>query len=206
MPPTQYVEIAERQCSKCKVTQPRENFYKDRASIYGIQHVCKGCMKGYSKRYKEKNPDYYVQKGKERYNPEDNAARYKKYRNTYLKRRTEASRTVEGKLYDLWAAARSRSQRKGLPFSIDLAWVIARYKDQGGKCGVTGVPLTLVVEPGSKRKYHPYNPSLDQINPGQGYTPENVRLVCVAFNVALNRWGEEVFRRIAEGYLKVTSR
>lgn len=199
MTPTRYVEIIERQCSKCKVTYPRESFYKDRSSIYGIQHVCKGCMKGYSSRYKEKNPDYFANKGKERYKPEENADRYQRYRGDYLRRRSERSQTVEGKLYDLWASCRERSRRKGLDFSIELEWLVYLFKVQKGKCSMTGVNLTL--ETKGARGFNPYNPSLDRIDPKKGYTKDNVRLVCVAFNIALNAWGEEVYRKVAEGYI-----
>ena len=36
---------------------------------------------------------------------------------------------------------------------------------------------------------------------GEGYTPENTRLVCVAVNLALNRFGEEVLERVCKGFL-----
>lgn len=33
----------------------------------------------------------------------------------------------------------------------------------------------------------------------RGYTPDNIRLVCVAVNYALNAWGEDVLHRIVDG-------
>lgn len=48
----------------------------------------------------------------------------------------------------------------------------------------------------------PFSPSLDQIIPGQGYTESNVRLVCTAINLGMNKFGEEVFKSVAKSYLE----
>jgi hypothetical protein len=45
-------------------------------------------------------------------------------------------------------------------------------------------------------------PSLDQIEPGKGYTADNVRLVCVAANFAMNAWGLDTLIRVARGVIK----
>lgn len=39
-------------------------------------------------------------------------------------------------------------------------------------------------------------PSIDRIDTTRGYTPDNVRLVCAAVNLALNQFGEGIFFRI----------
>lgn len=62
--------------------------------------------------------------------------------------------------------------------------------------------ISLARNPYGERFYRPFSPPLDQNQPGGGYTPENTRLVCVAVNIALNRFGEEVFHRVCEGFLR----
>lgn len=41
-----------------------------------------------------------------------------------------------------------------------------------------------------------------QIEPGKGYTADNVRLVCVAANFAMNAWGLDTLIRVATGVIK----
>jgi hypothetical protein len=48
----------------------------------------------------------------------------------------------------------------------------------------------------------PFSPSIDRIDTVGGYTTDNVRLVCVAANFALNQWGDDVLRRLAHGVVK----
>lgn len=46
---------------------------------------------------------------------------------------------------------------------------------------------------------HPYSPSLDQIRPGGGYTPDNTRLVCDAANRFMKDYGLETVVPISVG-------
>jgi len=51
--------------------------------------------------------------------------------------------------------------------------------EQGGKCALSGVKLTCLLEVGKKNKT---NASLDRLVPGGEYTKDNVQLVCSALN------------------------
>lgn len=158
-------------------------------------------MKGYSRQYDAAHPGYYKQKGKEKYDPSENKARYQEYREDYLQRRQQQSVTLESRLLALFSSAKKRATKHGIPFTINLEWVIGLYTKQKGKCCLTGLQLTLDVNPDGRRCYMPFSPSLDQIKPGEGYTPENTRLVCVAVNIALNRFGEDVLEQVCRGFL-----
>lgn len=68
-----------------------------------------------------------------------------------------------------------------------------------GLCELTGVSLILA-DSGARR--HPYTPSIDRIDSSIGYTRDNSRIVCVAANIALSDWGEEVFSTLAISYVK----
>ena len=189
-------------CITCKIAKPlnTDNFSRDKTSKDGFYHYCKPCAKIRNDRYRAEHLDYFRKKGKERYDPSLNPARYQKYRTEYLARRAQELQTVRGRLIALLGAARKRAQQKGYPFELDIKWVLERYETQNGACCLTGLPFTLEFTPRGK-KYHPYNPSLDKIVPAEGYTKQNTRLVCVAVNIALNEFGEEVLRKVCEGYL-----
>src|SRR5690349_4558962 len=66
-----------------------------------------------------------------------------------------------------------------------------------GRCAVSGRPFSDE-RIGSGKAKRAFAPSLDKIEPNLGYVRENVRLVCVAVNFAMNSWGKEVFLRVAE--------
>jgi hypothetical protein len=96
-------------------------------------------------------------------------------------------------------AARERAAIRNLPCDLseaDIVYLIDRSK---GRCELTKVPFSSGRPYGCARR--PFGPSLDRIEPCIGYTRSNCRLVCFAVNVALSDWGEEVFSRLAHGYL-----
>jgi hypothetical protein len=110
-----------------------------------------------------------------------------------IKRRYEAK---WGRLLD---NARTRALRRGEQFPLtqrDMEHIIARSRS---RCEVTGLPFSWKWHPNQRRR--PFAPSLDRIIPALGYTRANVRLVCVAVNIAINEWGEDTFAAIASAYL-----
>ena len=59
-----------------------------------------------------------------------------------------------------------------------------------GRCAVSGLEFSDSVV-GTGRAKKPFAPSLDRIDRFRGYRPDNVRLVCVVANFAMNAWGQE---------------
>lgn len=55
---------------------------------------------------------------------------------------------------------------------------------------------------GGGKARRPYAPSLDRIDPGRGYEPDNVRLVCAVANFAMNAWGLEPVLHMARAMAK----
>lgn len=49
------------------------------------------------------------------------------------------------------------------------------------------------------KRRNPFAPSLDQVDPGTGYTAWNIRVVSVIVNTAMNEWGEEPLMRLIFG-------
>jgi hypothetical protein len=83
----------------------------------------------------------------------------------------------------LLSSAKARSQKQKLPFDLDRDWVQDRL--DYGRCEVTNIPFDMSMRRGWN------TPSLDRINPAQGYTKKNTRLVLFALNAACGDWGEE---------------
>src|SRR5215475_3906596 len=77
-----------------------------------------------------------------------------------------------------------RARKAGLPHEIDRYWIDEKLVDQGWRCAVSGMALI-----GSTGKPHPFSPSLDRIVPALGYVPDNVSVVCLMVNLAINEWG-----------------
>jgi hypothetical protein len=79
---------------------------------------------------------------------------------------------------------------------LDAAGLTTMYHAQGGRCAVSGLAFSMVVFGGGAAP-RPYGPSLDQITPDGGYSPENVQIVLWAVNCGMGRWGREHFMLIA---------
>jgi hypothetical protein len=98
--------------------------------------------------------------------------------------------------------ARKRCAKSGRNYEISPeqeARIIARAS---GRCELTGIRFNMSTH-GARRA--PFAPSLDRIRSSEGYTARNVRLVCVAVNLAMNEWGESVFKAMAAAYVEANS-
>ncbi len=95
---------------------------------------------------------------------------------------------------------RARRSAKSRDFSIavDLEFLHSLWEAQKGCCAVSGLAFTNEQHEGAFVKY-PFGLSLDRIDSSKGYVQDNVRLVCVVANFALNQWGDDVLRRLAHG-------
>lgn len=68
--------------------------------------------------------------------------------------------------------------------ALTLESVLTIYEQQEGKCAITKLPLTFIKVPGLKKVNT--NLSIDKINPTEGYTLENIQLVCHHVNIMKN--------------------
>lgn len=113
----------------------------------------------------------------------------RKARTTRLERfRTLAEKAV--------TRAHYRDIARGRVSEITADWMLAQIGRQNLRCALTGIPFAPPDRDSAWSK-NPYAPSLDRIDCSKGYEIGNVRVVLLAVNVALNEWGEDVFREIA---------
>lgn len=94
--------------------------------------------------------------------------------------------------------SRKRARLKGLEWGIHAGWIIRKLEEQEHCCAISGIEFSGK-RLGTAHK-RPYMPSLDRIDCNKGYTPENVRIVCVAVNALLQDWGDSVIETIFSAY------
>lgn len=98
--------------------------------------------------------------------------------------------------------AKKRARIKKIPFDLSEYDVREMFFMSQGKCTLTGLPFRH--PDGEKVRYlkNPYAPSLDRIDNRLGYTAGNVRLICVAMNLAMHQWSLGFFDELAEARRK----
>lgn len=96
--------------------------------------------------------------------------------------------------------ARANGRAKGREFALTRADMDELFRRAAGKCEVTGIPFS-VRKIGDYRR-QPFAPSLDRIDPLQGYVLSNCRLVCTAVNLAMNEWGLNFLKILAAAYIE----
>lgn len=118
------------------------------------------------------------------------------------RRSSDASPTrrqsLEARSYIIWDNARQRARRAGCPFALDRDDIERRVRE--GRCEVTGLPFALA--PAGYRRAHPWSPSIDRIDPAQGYTPENTRVVVWMLNACKGETGDAEVAQFCEAFLR----
>lgn len=98
----------------------------------------------------------------------------------------------------IYRTTKKNAPRRGIPFEITFDEMVGLFARSEGRCELTGIAFTNERRTKHKR---PYAPILDRIDSRLGYTAANCRIVCVAANLAMNEFGEEVLREVAVGLL-----
>ena len=91
------------------------------------------------------------------------------------------------------------AKRRGLECTITQEWIRDKLEQP---CPRTGWVFDLSTGSGRNLK----SPSLDQIEPGKGYTPENTQVVCWGYNAAKSTGTDADVVALAEAILNVRTR
>jgi hypothetical protein len=86
-------------------------------------------------------------------------------------------RTLKGTISNKRQSAQKRAKRDGYEFDISTEFLHCLWKQQDGKCALTGVEMGFI---GQKW----LSPSIDRIDNSKGYTEDNVQWVCWRANDA----------------------
>lgn len=90
---------------------------------------------------------------------------------------------------------RVSARARGIPFQITAPDVYRMMRETGFRCEISGIAFSKSVEKASEPD--PWAPSIDRIESRHGYLKDNTRIVCLAANLAMNRWGYDVLLRLA---------
>lgn len=121
-------------------------------------------------------------------------AKGSEYRNNML--------NPEWRMKKLIAMAKNRSKDKSLPFNLTLDHIMLLWMDNQGSCAITKTPFDLSSY-GDFGQVNPRAPSIDRVNPKNGYTIGNVRLVTYHINVALSEFGLDALLQLAKDLINV---
>lgn len=125
---------------------------------YAYNSECLGCQRVHHKEHRK--TETYVR------------ARRQRYEHLY----------AEDPARFFYDRARRRARRLGLPFTLSVQDIRDLWP-QDGRCPALGVLLTPNIgEEGDVGKASSNSPSLDRIDPAQGYVQGNVAVICLLAN------------------------
>lgn len=176
-----------RTCFGCKRPLPAttEFFYRDKCDSIGLQRECRLCTTWRKHKYNQSEQSREVRRIYER-SPGARKARKKwrdnnpdwvrRYAREYVQRRR--GQGTSGYFLSILSAMRSRARKLAIEMSIGRQDLCDLYEQQAGRCAITGNIMTLIVGQGIVQT----NCSVDRVNPKQGYTKNNIQLVCLWVN------------------------
>ena len=121
---------------------------------------------------------------------------YRKFYTFDRRRKGNVGQAIERSL----KGAARRAKNRGYMFDLDFEWVVEQIERQDFRCALSGIAFFCDDSRAGAR--NPYAPSLDRIDCSRGYSRDNVRVILFGLNIMLSNWGEDVFRRVASGYLR----
>ena len=95
-------------------------------------------------------------------------------------------RTLKGTLSNKLQSSKKRAKASNMAHNLDLAYVTQLWEEQGGRCAKTGVEMGRI---GDKW----LSPSIDRIDPKEGYLKGNVQWTCWRYNDAKSDMSDESF-------------
>ncbi len=177
-------DLSTKICTVCKLSKPLSEYreYSGRGKR-GLRPLCKPCQRAYERTWRSMSKENRrLMRAKRR----DKAGIYaRQYRAQFRARY-------------LIASCRKRSAKKGWAFDLDLYETEIQARMDAGKCELSGIALNL--EPTKGRRFN--SPSIDRINPTQGYIYDNIRVICFAMNAFLGDWGEATALEVATAWVR----
>ncbi len=100
----------------------------------------------------------------------------------------------------LHTGMKHRAAKKGLPCKLTKHDLLDMLNLSGGRCQVTGVPLSIARE--GVERTSPWMPSIDRIECTKGYTRSNCRITCYLANLSMSQYGEKALELMLHYYCK----
>jgi len=170
-------------CPGCQTEKPLDAFYPAKNRKSGVRSRCKECERARREKDAGKQSayfrDYYQRnKGELRERSDAYAAEHRDELATYNKAYRQDRRQNDPEAVIL-TRTRSRAKRKKLAFNLRRGDI--QIPDV---CPVLGIPIIL--GPAGRKGGTPNSPSIDRIDPTQGYVRGNVRVISNRANTLKN--------------------
>ena len=144
-------------------------------------------IKEYQKEWYKSNREYHIQKKKEW--AEQNPDKVKTYKKKWYKDNKEKAKenhkkykqTLPGYLATKLGHCK---RRKGVDCEITRDDLMKLWESQDGRCAISNYPMKHISS-------NLFSVSVDRIDSSQGYTRNNIQLVCQAINLAKNSFSNQ---------------
>jgi hypothetical protein len=98
---------------------------------------------------------------------------------------------------------RFSARARGIPYELTAHDVYRMLRETDFRCSISGIALsTGGATNGLRGRYDPWGASIDRIDGRAGYVRDNVRITCIAANLAMNQFGFDVLLRLAKGVVR----
>ena len=167
-----------KKCSQCDEEKSVVFFHKNKSRFDGLSTYCATCSNKLAREHNKKEST-------------------KTYRRVYSR---NFKKTPKGRATSLYDNAKARARDNNLDFDLDIPWITEKIET--GICEATKLPFVLETSGKSGiSNMKAWAPTLDKVNPKEGYTKENVKLVCWIYNRAKGVDNEETLRIMARALL-----
>lgn len=92
---------------------------------------------------------------------------------------------------------------RDIPFELEVPEIYDLMRSTDFRCAISGVSFSKQAAEGAWRD--PWAPSIDRIENRHGYAFDNVRVVSLIANTAMNAWGYDTLLRLARGIVRSAS-
>lgn len=108
--------------------------------------------------------------------------------------------TLEGKLISLITQSRYRAKQSKLEHTIDTNFIRELFFKQKGLCALSGLKMAIRGTYGSNEYWHSI--SIDRIDSNNGYTKDNVQLLCTGVNKIKGKMSDQQFVAFCQSVLE----
>ena len=179
-----------KRCRKCQQVKPLGEFHAEKRAGDGHRYTCKECDRLRHTEYRETHRE------------ERRAARKARYREfPEWERNSSMLYRLRYPWKNMMQHAKKRAAKFGLPYDLDEHEEEIKARIAPMVCELTGLPMVFSVGVGNPGERYWNTPTLDRIEPANGYAYSNVRIICWALNCAMGHWGEDVLRTVVEAWL-----
>ena len=159
-------------CNRCKQDKEISCFSNERRNVsnFGKRYQCKSCDSVMNKTWREN----LSEDGKKK---------------LYANNRKYYEGTLKGRVILLFNGILQRCKKSGHAVEIDANYI--QSKLENGVCEATG--FTFQYAKSEKGGITPFSPSVDRINSKDGYTEQNIQMVCSIYNIGKSHHDETDF-------------